>query len=179
MATATMTKISDDPRIQGFYEARIAEGLSPSLAEMFAFQQPPLPKDDTVWLTGMNELQKDMFEKVPDHVRRAYFADATAHGDNVSGAVYLPQLARYPGDREAFVRSQGEVRDRVEQRGWGADGAIKVTARTDVAPKPDIDIADDIVEEKVLDMVAANPELKVTPELIQEARDAIKPHWAK
>jgi hypothetical protein len=170
-------EISVNPRVQEFYEERRREGLSHSLAEMFAFQEPPLPKDDTVWLRGMNDLQKDMFEKIPDPLRKAWTSEAASQG-NITGAVYLPQLATYPGDPRAFVRTQGEVKQRVEELGYGSQGFANIKARNDLPPPPDIDVADDIVEEKVLDMLEANPELKVTPELMHEAREAIKPHWA-
>lgn len=179
IATEKWPEVSDDLAIQTFYEARREEGVAHSLAEMFAFQQPPLPKDDTVWLRGMNDLSKNLFEKAPDFIRQRYTEEALAAGDNISGAVYMPGLARHPGDREAWVHDRGEVQKRLEERGWGAQGDINVKARNDMEPTPDIDVADDLVENKVLDMLDANPELEVTPELVHEARDAIKPHWAK
>lgn len=168
--------ISTNPAIQAHYARCRSEGTSHSLAEMFARAKPPRAEDDTTWLTSMNALQKDLFEKAPQFMRDHYQKEAAAQG-NISGAVYMPNLATYPGDPKAWVHGQGDVKRRVEELGWNATGAINVKARDDQAPPDDVGIADDIVEEAVMCELDAHPELQVTPELIQATRDKIKPHW--
>lgn len=64
--------------------------------------------------------------------------------------VYLPSLARRPGDPEAFVRhdsARGTIKRRLEARGWGCEGSVKVRAREDEPEKKAL--GDDIVQESV------------------------------
>lgn len=149
--------------------------LKDRLKDMLDARQGPTLHSDTTWLTAVGcGKQWDGVEGLGDF----YAKEARAAGHNISGAVYLSSLARYPGDPEAWVRDLGEVRKICEARGWSCEGAVKVKPRTDVEPEPDIDVADDIVEAKVLSMMAANPDLQLTEELVYEAKQAIKPHWA-
>jgi hypothetical protein len=170
-------EISDDPEVQSRYVAMRECGESHSISEMLAFQQAPIPKDDTVWLKSMRP--REQFANAPEIVQKAYTEEALAAGHNISGAVYVPGLARRPGDPEAWVHGLGDVKKRLEERGWGSEGDVNVKARNDEEPTPEVDVADDIVEQKVLEMMYQNPDLQETPELYEEAKDIIAPHWTK
>ena len=170
--------VSDDRDIQAFYEARRREGVSHSLAEMFAFQQAPLPKDDTAWLAANSKAIGG--GDLNSHAREYYQEVAKEHGVHTGGSVYMPDVASFAGDPEAWCANQSDYKRKLEKRGAGwSDGTQVVKARNDdIEPEPDVDVAPDIVENRVLDMMAANPELKPTPEVFEQAKDQIKPHWA-
>jgi hypothetical protein len=96
---------------------------------MLASQSPPMSNTDREFLEG----QHRQFEKQPrlgDELKRV----AELHGQSTTGKIYLGQLARFPGDPEAWVDGRGDVKRICEQRGWSCDGAIQVAARGE-APK--------------------------------------------
>lgn len=174
--------ISDDPRIQAHYEKCLAEGTSHALAEMFAFAQPPGANDDTTWMKaqGHNEFLGDF----PKPVRDRYMKDWKAAGISYEGAAYVGELAEFPGDPQALVRGKGDIRKIAEKRGMGYnDGTINVpvdNGREPVATPSDTKcVADDIVLEAAIDKMQANPDLKMSRDLIDQTRDEIKPSWAK
>src|SRR5262245_2939301 len=169
--------VSDDPHIQQHYIKCRLEGTSHMLAEMFAFEQAPRGKGDKTWLAQVDPSGEQFGKNQEDG--DFYAAEALARGDNISGAVYMSGLARYPGDPEAWVHNLGEYRQRVEDRGWGCEGAVNVKMRNDVEPAPSIGIAPDIVDEEVAARCEANPELVPTPELWHDVRNEIKPGWVK
>lgn len=180
MSSAVLEKVSDNPVIQSRYEQMRKDGVSHNLAEMFAFQKPPRANDDTTWLASQSsDIGGAFLDDAPEIVQRHYVEQAEAAGVNIKGSVYVPGLARHPGDPEAWVKNASEIKSRVEQRGWGCEGVVNVKADANCEPIPDVDIAPDLVERRAHQMIEANPDLKMGPDLLNEARDAIKPHWAK
>ncbi len=170
--------VSRDWVVQAYYVAHRLDGDGHKLAEMLALGAPPLVKSDSTFLAGhCNGSQFDGQELVADR----YLAVATAAGVNVKGAVYKSGLARFPGDPEAWVRGRGDVQKVVEARGWGCQGDVTVKARDDVEPPADVDVAPDLVDRRVEQKLAANPDLARADQA--ELRDAafqeIKPHWSK
>lgn len=171
--------VSSNPRIQHAYEQMRREGTSHKLAEMFAFQRPPRANDDTTWLASQSDsISGANLDNAPKMVQDAYTEPAKAAGVNIKGSVYVPGLATFPGDPNAWVKNLSEVKQKVEQKGWGCDGAINVKARNDGVPVADIDVAPDLVQQKAAQMIEANPDLKMSGELLHEAKEAIKPHWS-
>lgn len=168
--------VSHDPAIQAHYERCRLEGTSHTLAEMFAFRQPPMSNTDREFLEG--HCNGNQFEDAP-HIGDWYAARAREAGVDPKGKVYLHGLARYPGDPEAWVSGRGDVQKVVESRGWSCQGAVNVKARDDVAPAPAVGVADDIVEQRVMQKIDKDPSQALRPaeELKAEARDEIKPHW--
>lgn len=185
-----MTIISDDPVIQKRYEQMLAQGTSPSLAEMFAFQQPPRGKDNTSWLAA-NSKAIGGGDLAPP-VRQHHEAMAREAGVSTAGKVYMPGLARQnmPGDPNAWVTDHSEFKRKLEARGDGwSDGTQVVKARDNqFEPAPNIDVAPDLVEERACQMIENNPDLlhdhvKLTPkgddvtisgELLHEAKQSCK-----
>lgn len=172
--------ISDDPVIQARYEEMRRDGTSHMLAEMFALQKPPRANDDTTWLAAQSsDISGAFLDKMPEIVQKAYTEPAKEAGVNIKGSVYVPGIARHPGDPEAWVKNSSDIKRVVEKRGWGCEGVVNVKADTSCKPIDDIDIAPDLVERRAEQMIEANPDRVMGEELLQEARDAIKPHWAK
>jgi len=64
------------------------------------------------------------------------------------GGVYMPPLARFPGDPEATVASRGDVRRVLDRRGWGAEGMVEAKVRTEPKNEP-YEPAPDIIERHV------------------------------
>ena len=175
-------KISDYEAVQAHYEDCRRQGTSHALAEMFALGHGPSLRTDSVFMEG--HCNGNQFESTP-WMGDWYKAQAKAAGVSVKGAVYKSGLARFPGDPEAWVRSRGDVERICRARGWSCRGDVYVPAS--YADEPDeppdeIGVAHDIVEQRVLDKMDANPELEFTakPEDVwAEAKDEIKPSWAK
>ncbi len=179
-AVADYEIISKNPRIQADYEKMRSEGTSHKLAEMFALQRPPRANDDTTWLASQSDaIGGANLDGKPEMVQKAYTEPAKAAGVNIKGSVYVPGLAEFPGDPNAWVKNLSEVKSKVEKKGWGCDGAVNVKARNDGPPVADIDVAPDLVQSKAEQMIEANPDLKMSGELLEQAKDAIKPHWSK
>lgn len=172
-----IAKISKDPEVQAHYERCLRKGTSPKLAEMFATGQTPGIMTDSVFLEG--HCNGSQFQDTP-HLGDAYAAEARRQGVDITGKVYLSGLARYPGDPEAWVSSRGEVARILDQRGWGAEGAVtrKVTK---VAEPNKIAVAEDLIQnemETILENVE-NPTQVDTEDLREQIIEKRKPHWAK
>jgi len=74
-------------------------------------------------------------------------------GVNPTGKKFITQLCRkgMPNDPEAWVDSLDDVRRVCEKRGWGCDGAVKVSQPSISVEDPEPCIADDIVESMIED----------------------------
>lgn len=184
-----MTIISNNPVIQKRYEEMIAQGTSPTLAEMFACQQPPRGKDNTSWLAQQSRAIGGGDLAPP--VRAHHEAMARAAGVSIEGKVFMPGLCRQnmPGDPNAWCADHSEYKRKLEDRGDGwSDGTQSVRARNDMPLNPDIEVAPDLVEERALDMIENNPDLlhkhvkltqkgddvTISGELLHEAKESCK-----
>lgn len=114
-----------------------------------------------------NPQQGDFYRKV-----------AEAEGQSVKGKKYISQLARYPGDPEAWVSGRGDVQARCEERGSGCAGMVNVKARdADEAAKP-VDVADDILEREVAREAEGQPLRKrELMDLKEKVKGRLKPSW--
>jgi putative FmdB family regulatory protein len=83
-----------------------------------------------------------------DKTRQHMLDMARRAGVSTDGKAYMPEIARFPGDPEAWVQSTDEIKSVIERRGWAAEGDINVKAEAK-APKPDVPLAPDLVAEKV------------------------------
>jgi hypothetical protein len=169
--------ISDDPVVQRHYEEMRMAGESHNLSEMLALRAPPMSNTDREFLQGhVNGNQFEGSEDIGDQYKR----EAEAAGVSTTGKVYLGGLAAFPGDPKAWVAGRGDFQKVVEERGWGCEGAVNVTA-PQKAPIPDIDVADDILDREVGEIVAAHPEGERIDktDLKEQVREKRKPHWAK
>lgn len=171
--------IHDSLFIQGSYLAMLFDGTSHNLAEMLALQQPPMPNTDREFMRG--ECNGNQFEG--QTWRGDYYLEQANKAEvNVKGAKYMPGLARFPGDPEAWVWGMGDVRKRVEQRGWSCEGALNITGREPLEAPKKAPPAPDIVYDRCLDMIETNPDLcqlaaKKPRELYEKAEESLLPRW--
>ena len=146
--------ISDDPFIQSHFEKCLRLGTPAKLAEMFALGATPYIQTDSVFLQGSeNGRQFAGNDKVGDY----YAAVARKHGQMVKGKKYISGIARFPGDPEAWVDGRGDVERVARQRGWGVEGAVKVSAEPS-PPPPDIALSERIVAERAQRVLESHPE---------------------
>lgn len=162
---------------QEHYEECLRRGTSPALAEMFALGQPPMSNTDREFLEG--RCNGNQFSGQP-WVGDLYKREALAAGVNPVGKIYMASLATYPGDPGAWVSGRGDIQRRCELHGWGADGTVNLPVRA-VAERSDGRLADDIVENKVQEILDVTPEASRvdTEDLREQVREKMSPHWTK
>ena len=128
--------------------------LSPPTAEsiarfdaMVAAGVPPAARTDREFLEGTANGRQ--FEKNPA-AGDFYKKEAEKRGGSTKGRRYLSQLARFPGDPEAWVSDRHDVQKVLEGRGWGCDGSVKTPlVEKEPITKPRVDVADDVINEVV------------------------------
>jgi hypothetical protein len=164
-------------RQQARYVAMRLDGTGHKLAEMFATQTSPGIMTDSVFLEG--HCNGNQFEETP-WVGDRYQREAAAAGVDVKGKVYMDGLAAYPGDPRAWVGGRGDVLRVAEERGYTVTGAVNVKGQSRQA-EDDVPVADDIVWDRVMDKVEADPSVALRPkeEVFHETREEMKPHWAE
>lgn len=116
-----------------------------TLCPMFASGVTPACKSDgTIFpghLTGGRQFRTEV-------VRRRYLAKARAAGVSTDGKVYCSSLAEFPGDPRAWTDNVGDQVKLLKERGWSADGDVKVKG-PEVAPPPPVRLAEDLVQERL------------------------------
>lgn len=137
---------------------------------------PPMSNTDREFMEG--HCNGNQFEKTPeigdDYRQRCHEAGGTTHGKK-----YLSQLARFPGDPEAWVSSRSDAQRVLEARGWGSTGSVTVKAREPepVETKP-IDVADKILDrETAKDIEGQTVTKKEYVEKREKTRQRLKPSW--
>jgi hypothetical protein len=142
-------------------------------------QRPPRPNTDDVQMMGI--------PRVRDQAHAPYMRDVLARAKRQgftppADAIYHSGLARFTGDREAFVTPEmgrGYIRQLCERRGWGAEGDMEIAPREperdplDSAPP----LAEDLVQRATATMVRQDPGLQKLSraELRQRAIDKYGP----
>ena len=168
-----MTIISDDPKVQEHYEACVAEGTSPALAEMFALAQAPYGKSDATYMSGhCNGSQFEKSAQQGNHYKKV----TEQHGGTVKGKRYLSQLARFPGDPQAWVSGRDDIKRVCEKNGWGCEGSV-TTPLVEREPTPKPDVAEDIVNRVTLEVAQTlpDPHRIDLPYLKEQVREKIRP----
>lgn len=154
---------------QSIYDAAIAQGTSPRLAELLASRNVRIGMTDTKYFAGFKRIGDELG---PEHLQ-SVVTGARQHGYSPSETdVYFPDVARFPGDPQAFV-SPAEGRSKIEKvaamRGMVRDkGAGRSVMKFNYAPPihdplENATVADDIVMREVRDMVRANPDVAREP----------------
>lgn len=116
-----------------------------TLCPMFASGETPACRSDgTIFpghLTGGRQFKTEA-------VRRRYLAKARAAGVSTDGKVYSSALAAFPGDPRAWTDTVGDQVKLLQERGWSADGDLKVKG-PEVAPAPAVRLAEDLVQDRM------------------------------
>jgi len=170
---------TDDPAQIEHYELCRKNGASHRLALMLALGVPPMSNSDREFLQGSENGRQ--FQNCP-HIGNAYAKLAKRAGfTDLSGKKYLSGLARFPGDPEAWVSDRSDVKRVLENRGWGAEGAVTTKVRELDQPPEITPVAPHIVERETQAEVAKTG--PVTPkkrrEIKEQVRERLTPHWAK
>lgn len=100
-------------------------------AEMLAFRRAPQSKTDREFYRGVGTLD-DQFKTDPQHLK-VVTENAKRRGYTPGrNDVYMPTLAREPGDPMAFVSPSGgvgELKRRAEALGFEGNGVVKTKRR--------------------------------------------------
>lgn len=145
--------------VQEFYQLLISRGESPQMAEILALRSPPRTMTDREFYEGRGTLEKQFRN---DEMTLDFFvSEAKAHGYSPgANDVYCSELARFPGDPEAFVsEGRGQIKRVCEKRGWSCDGAVKVNGRGGQDEPQRTRLGKDIVQREVQGMRDQNPDL--------------------
>lgn len=162
--------------------AQAREAGSPhGFAAMVALQQCCRVMTDNVFFAGIGTLAKQY------EGQEAYLnfitAEAKKRGYKPNmNDYYESQMARFPGDPTAFIPAtggRGHVRKVLESQGRGCRGVMEFESDAgQVAPKPKIRLGEDIIQQNIKRMVAADPDKARKP--MQELREeVIAKHGAK
>jgi hypothetical protein len=116
-----------------------------TLCPMFASGQGPVCVSDTTRFPGHLAGGRQFGNAA---VRRKYLAQARKAGVSTDGKVYNSSLAAYPGDPRAWTDSKGDQVRLLEERGWSAEGDVRVKGK-EVAPAPAVRLAEDLVQDHV------------------------------
>jgi hypothetical protein len=165
--------ISTNPFRQAFYIHCRMNRQSHTIAEMCALQvSPGIMGTDSNFMEGhCNGNQFEKQPKIGDYYRR----QATKAGVNTTGKVYLSGLAAFPGDPQAWVSGRSDVTRVVNERNWGCQGAVNRTAVRGIEGKPDVGVADGIINDRVGHLVAKG---EVQPKDVPEFKEKLKKELA-
>ncbi len=142
---ANASKATNCPECDG-YSARV-------------FVAPHVESDATVYTSDRTDIGQFRSEAM----REFHAENAKKRGINTTGKKYDTTIARFPGDPEAWIGSDTDVRQVMEKRGWGCKGKVKVAARHDgphEMPKPGI--SEKHVREMVHERMTVDPGQKLS-----------------
>lgn len=173
--------LADEGRIALYIRCR-EQGETPRGADMLACQRGPgLSGHDGALLKG--ELNGNQYANCP-WVGNFYkkTAEKMAPGCT-SGAKYMTQLARFPGDPNGWVKSQADVKRAAKARGLDLDGVVKCRYAREAAPKDPIPLSKDIVNQYLKREAQVNPAIKTDAKQRKRAIEDIytkhTPYWKK
>ena len=147
--------VSRNYYVRDFYVACRLKGESSRMAEMLATRSFPGLKTDSIFNEG--KFSEDRGKIGPEQLWLRQQAEAA--GVNISGTWYCKGLASYPGDPTAWVRDRSDVLRIAREKNMTVHGYVEHKGH-EVEPMVDVPIADDIIENEVLDILDANPGLK-------------------
>jgi hypothetical protein len=174
-----------DPVKKAFYVAIRMDHKDPHsedahrLADMLSSQRPPMSSSDREYMEGMLERQAREWNHSP-HIGEFYESQAKAQGVDTTGKYYEAGLARFPGDGKAWITGKGDVLRVAAENGMSVTGAVTVKGREMENPPEDTLVADDLVANRMLQRVEADPGLahkKDLREVFEETREMMAPQW--
>lgn len=149
---------SSDQSVQAKYEEYRNSGVPHGMAQVLATRRFPRITTDSTFMKG--KVNGNQFEKTPglgDHYKQI----AEKSGVSVTGKVYYPSLASFPGDPAAWISGRGDALALCKERGWSIEGDVtyKAPERSN-EPTPSVGVADDIVERETQNVMSQDPGLK-------------------
>ena len=145
--------------------------------DMVAHRKGPFLMTDSVYCEG--RCNGNQFEATPwvgDH----HLAVAKSEGVDITGKVYEPQMAEYPGDPKAWVTGRGDIQRYCEEVGANCYGAVQARHHRTEPVKEEV-VAPDLLEMHTDMRIEKNPELAHKPreEVKEETLDIIRPPWSR
>lgn len=163
--------ITNDPTRQSRYAEMRRKGMDHRAAEMLALQQPPGSKTDREQFAGVGTLDKQLGDDA-DYI----CGEAKRRGYRPSpNDMYMENLADFPGDPKAFVKSRGDIAKRCEERGVPCQGLVNYTP-PERAPKPQDN--NELVDETVGIMAATDKKFAKVG-LKEQRQEARRKHFKK
>ena len=153
------------------------EGQTHSMAAMCATQKAPKAMSDRELFSGIGRLDQQYEPRYIEEI--VYNARVNGYNPNPND-MYMQNLARFPGDPEAFVPptgGRGHIKKVCEDRGLPCEGAVNVKGRDPKPPEP-TRLAADLAEGIVKKRIQRNPDLAkvLRKDLTQQV---IEDHGAK
>jgi hypothetical protein len=167
--------VSEDRGVQCAYEEMRRSGESHAIAEILALRQTPASRTDREFLLG--DVNCNQFAADPES-GKLYRSVAEQSGVSVAGKKYISQLARFPGDPQAWVSGRGDVERVCRKNGWGCSGMVNV--KPGPTPyRPNEPVGEDIVMEEVDSVIRKNPDAALgRKEIAAEVRKNVSPSWS-
>lgn len=165
--------VSGRVNVQAHYLCMRISGESHNMAELLALRKfPGVKGTDSDFMKGA--FSGDDHSKT-DALNAHYASLAKQNGTDINGKKYLPSLAAFPGDPEAWVSGLSDVRRVCADRGWNCTGAVEHVGFMpgQHAPVEDTPIGEDIVDEHVSACLRAFPEGEHTPRLVDDIRESV------
>ena len=153
------------------------EKFPSKLEEMFRTGQTPFLMTDSVFMEG--HCNGNQFEG-QEHTATGYADVAKRHKFNTKGKVYVSQLAKFPGDPEAWVSGRGDVAKVCEKYGYNSEGAVNCN-HLEKKPVKRKAVADYLVKEQIERVMAVHPEPRSVnkEELKHQIIEKVKLPWLK
>lgn len=162
--------VSGQPAQQAAYLRMRLRGESHNMAELLALRRFPSVRGlNADFMRGANSGDDDT---KTDTLNAHYACLAKVNGTDINGKKYIPGLAAFPGDPQAWVSGTDDVRRVCADRGWNCSGLVEYQAAP-AAPSLDVPIAKDIVEQHVAACLRGFEEGDHTPQLIADIRESV------
>lgn len=162
----------DSLGIRDIYDAMLANGESPVMAQMLATQRAPATRGtDSEFLRR----ERDRMTSMPDKTRDGIVDVAKRAGIDTTGKVYNGQLGKY-NDPSAWVSNTHDVRQVAMKKGLGVKGAVNV----DLPDRPvkKTKIAPDILNRLERENRSADPSLDEKCRKSKTARSELRQRLA-
>ena len=147
---------------------------------MFAFGRGPSLQTDTRWIAGQDAGRQFAGDTRTEAMGDYYRKVAASEGVSVDGAVYKSQLASYPGDPKAWVRSRADCRAVAAERGMTLEGSVNYKPPEHDAPNPldePYQVSEKIVDHEYEVLCDMEPDAAAMPaeEVKSEIREKLSP----
>jgi hypothetical protein len=158
----------NDPYRQARYQAMLAAGESPVLAEMLASRTFPGIRTGSALMRGVATDDGLGDTDTGDMIRAA----ADRNGVSRAGKRWIGGLGKSWDDPACWVSDEHDVRAVARERGYAVSGAVNVAGLSEVPDPPPPVVAQDIVDDEIGRRTAIDPGLKERD--IRELREEVR-----
>lgn len=171
MTKILSTNMICDRCTREFKPGILHDGFLCPLCEMLVAGTPPRIKTEATFQAKAG-LGGSQFHPA---VREHYLRRAAEAGVTTDGRIYEPRLAAFPGDPEAWISNQDELKAVAERKGYSVEG--DVTVKQEFTPPPAAtvmapDILEDLMETKLEEKLGPNF-VEAKGAVVERARDEV------